>query len=82
MGRIATITVQDEMAHFIEHKVSIGDYASESEVIQAALELLRDQDDGLLAIRAAIEESEASGEPEPFDFDAFIEQKRARNASR
>jgi antitoxin ParD1/3/4 len=70
------------MAHFIEHKVSIGDYASESEVIQAALELLRDQDDDLLAIRAAIEEGEASGEPEPFDFDAFIEQKRARNASR
>lgn len=81
MGRIATITVQGELAEFMQHKVSAGDYASEAEVVEAALELLRDQD-GLLAIRAAIEEGEASGEPQPFDFDAFIERKRARNASR
>ncbi|WP_165216686.1 type II toxin-antitoxin system ParD family antitoxin [Affinirhizobium pseudoryzae] len=81
MGKIATITVEGELAEFMEHKVSVGDYASEAEVVEAALELLRDQD-GLLAIRAAIEEGEASGEPQPFDFDAFIERKRARNASR
>ncbi len=78
MGRMATITVEDALAEFIDHKVSAGDYASESEVIQAALELLRDQDDGLLAIRAAIDEGEASGEPEPFDFDAFIQDMRRR----
>lgn len=42
MGRMATITVEDALAEFIDHKVSAGDYASESEVIQAALELLRD----------------------------------------
>jgi antitoxin ParD1/3/4 len=73
MGKIATITVQGELAEFMEHKVSSGDYASESEVVQAALELLRDQD-GLLAIRAAIEEGEASGEPQPFDSAAFLDE--------
>ncbi len=37
-----------------------GDYASETEVIAAALALLRDEVDGLAAIKAAIEEGEAS----------------------
>ncbi len=83
MGRVATITVDEELAQFIDHKVSAGDYASESDVVAAALELLREQEEeGLAAIRAAIDEGEASGEPQPFDFDAFLEGKRQRNASR
>lgn len=34
------------------------------------------------ALRAAIDEGEASGEPRPFDFDAFVERKRAQRAQR
>ncbi len=47
-----------------------------SEVVDAGLRLLRHQAE-LEAIRAAIIEGEESGEPQPFDFDAFIEMKRA-----
>jgi antitoxin ParD1/3/4 len=72
MGRIATITVGDDLAEFIAHKVNAGEYASEAEVVQAALELLRTHDDGLVAIRAAIDEGEASGEPQPFDASQFL----------
>lgn len=74
MGRIATITVGDDLAEFIAHKVNAGEYASEAEVVQAALELLRTHDGGLVAIRAAIDEGEASGEPQLFDASQFLHE--------
>jgi antitoxin ParD1/3/4 len=74
MNKATTVTVSEELAEFIEAKISAGDYASEAEVIEAALALLRDEVDGLAAIRAAIEEGEASGEPQPFDATQFLDE--------
>jgi antitoxin ParD1/3/4 len=81
MNKMTTVTVSGELADFIEARISAGDYASETEVIEAALALLRNDVSGLAAIKAAIEEGEASGEPQPFDFDDFIERKRRRAAA-
>jgi antitoxin ParD1/3/4 len=81
MNKVTTVTVSGELAEFIEAKISAGDYASEAEVIEAALALLRDEVDGLAAIQAAIDEGEASGQPQPFDFDEFIDRKRRRSAA-
>ena len=81
MNKFTTVTVSGELAEFIEAKISAGDYASEAEVIEAALALLRDEVDGLAAIQAAIDEGEASGQPQPFDFDEFIDRKPRRSAA-
>ena len=49
-----------------------------SEVVEEALRLLKQrEEDSLEAIRAAIEEGEAPGEPQPFDFDEFLRAKHA-----
>ena len=82
MGKMTSITVDEELTAFIDRQVSGGNYSSPSEVVEAALRLLRDGEGGIEAIRAAIEEGEASGEPQPFDFDEFIEKKRAARAER
>ncbi|MFN3719982.1 MAG: type II toxin-antitoxin system ParD family antitoxin [Rhizobium rhizophilum] len=74
MNKVTTVTVSGELAEFMEAKISAGDYASEAEVIEAALALLRDEIDGLAAIRAAIEEGEASGELQPFDPVQFLDE--------
>lgn len=79
MNEVTTVTVSGELAEFIEARISAGDYASETEVIAAALALLRDEVDGLAAIKAAIEEGEASGEPQPFDFDEFLQDMHRRS---
>ncbi|KQW28022.1 antitoxin [Rhizobium sp. Root274] len=81
MNKMTTVTVSGELAQFIEARIAAGDYASEAEVIEAALALLRDEVDGLAAIKSAIEEGEASGEPQPFDFDDFIDSKRRQSAA-
>lgn len=74
MGKMTSITVDEELTAFIAKQVSDGNYSSADEVVEAALRLLRDSEDGLEAIRAAIDEGEASGEPEPFDAEAFLQE--------
>ncbi|MFL0690818.1 MAG: type II toxin-antitoxin system ParD family antitoxin [Agrobacterium tumefaciens] len=78
MNKVTTVTVSGELAEFIEAKISAGEYASEAEVIEAALALLRDEVNGLAAIQAAIEEGEASGEPQPFDPRRFLDEMHSK----
>ncbi len=83
MGEIISIRVDEETAAYVKKQVDDGRYASESEVIEEALRLLKEsEEDEIEALRAAIDEGEASGEPRPFDFDVFIERKRAQRAQR
>jgi len=79
MGTIASITVDQELADFVQRQVDDGRYGSVSEVVEEALRLMKESEDQAVdAINAAIEESESSGEPQPFDFDEFIARKRAQ----
>jgi antitoxin ParD1/3/4 len=83
MGEITSIRVDEELTAFVKKQVDDGRYASESEVIEEALRLLKEsEEDAMEAIRAAIDEGEASGEPRAFDFDAFIARKKSQRGQR
>jgi antitoxin ParD1/3/4 len=77
MAQNTSISLDDHFSEFLSHEVSSGRYRSASEVIRAGLRLLEDQEAQLAALRAALVAGEASGEPEAFDFDAFIAMKRS-----
>lgn len=73
MGEITSIRVDEKLTAFVRQQVNDGRYASESAVIEDALRMLMESEEAAIdAIRAAIEEGEASGEPETFDPDAFL----------
>lgn len=76
MSRNTSIILGDHFAAFTEAQVASGRYTSTSEVVRAGLRLLEEQAQRLEALRQAIAEGEASGPPEPFDFDAFLASKR------
>jgi antitoxin ParD1/3/4 len=79
MGTITSITVDEELADYVQKQLDDGRYGSASEVIEEALRLMKQsEEDSLAAIRAAIEEGEASGEPQPFDFDEFLKEMHAK----
>jgi antitoxin ParD1/3/4 len=44
--------------------------------VRAGLRVLDEREAGLEALRAALIAGEASGDPEPFDFAAFIAKKK------
>jgi antitoxin ParD1/3/4 len=80
MRKSTSILLDDDSEAFIGKKISEGRFNSPSEVVEAGLRLLKNQDEEIDAIRAALIEGEESGEPRAFDFDAFLAGKRAQRA--
>lgn len=77
MATNTSISLDDHFATFLADQVGEGRYRSASEVVRAGLRLLEAQELQISALRAALAAGEASGEPEAFDFDAFIAAKTA-----
>ncbi len=78
MPKHTSFALGEHFASFVESQLASGRYGSASDVVRAGLRLLEDQETKLAALRAALVEGEVSGESTSFDFDAFIEQQRAK----
>ena len=76
MSRNTSVSLGDHFAEFIEEQVARGRFSSASDVVRAGLRLLEEREARLSALQTALVEGEQSGEPEPFDFDDFLEDKR------
>jgi antitoxin ParD1/3/4 len=71
------VTLADDEARMVADQIAADHYKTPAEVIRAALTLLEDNDPRLLALQAALIEGEESGPSQPFDFDAFLAERRA-----
>ncbi len=79
MARPTTsFALTDDDREFMARKVAEGSYASNSDVVRAAMRLLKFEEMKVERLRAAIREGEASGPAEPFDMDDYIASVRAR----
>ncbi|MBN9063662.1 MAG: antitoxin [Rhizobiales bacterium 65-9] len=76
MPKNTSIILSERLADFVDEQVSEGRFASASEVVRAGLRLLEQENLKLKALRAALEEGEASGVATGFDFDRFLTEKR------
>ena len=76
MTKHTSFSLGGHFTAFIEAEVSKGRYASASEVVRAGLRLLEEREAHLTRLRAALAEGEESGPSAPFDFDAFLADKR------
>ncbi|MBX9773109.1 MAG: type II toxin-antitoxin system ParD family antitoxin [Xanthobacteraceae bacterium] len=81
MTRKTDLAVDDYFADFIDRQVRGGRYNSASDVVQAGLRLLEEQEARLEALRAALIEGEKSGPSTEFNFDGFLERKRRERAT-
>ena len=75
--RNTSVYLGEHFAGFIDKQVQTGRYGTVSDVVRAGLRLLEDHEIKVRALEAALLEGENSGEPAPFDFDAFKVRKRA-----
>ncbi len=80
MSKNTSFSIGEHFSGFIDTQVRQGRYSSASEVVRTGLRLLEEQEAKLAALRAALIEGEQSGPSTPFDFEAFIARKRAKQS--
>ena len=79
MARPTTsFALTDDDRDFMARKVEEGSYASNSEIMRAAMRLLKVEEMKVERLRAAIQAGIDSGPAEPFDFDEFLARKNAQ----
>ena len=72
MNKHAPIQLDEQFAEYVEGQVSAGNYESPSDVVAAALRLYKENEDRIEALKAALDEGEASGIAEEFDLKSFL----------
>ena len=78
MSKNTSISLGDHFTVFVDRQLAQGRYGSASEVVRAGLRLLEEHETKLAALRAALIDGERSGPSTPFDFDRFLEGKKAQ----
>ena len=72
MGTVRkTITLTEQQDNWVKAQIEAGHYTNDSEYIRDLIRREQERSAELDAIRAALIESEASGEPKRFDAAAF-----------
>ncbi len=79
MPRNTSVTLGTHFSSFISDQVQAGRYGSTSDVVRAGLRLLEEHEAKVKALQDALIAGENSGEPLPFDFEAFKARKRAEH---
>ncbi len=82
MPRTTSVSLGDHFTDFIGEQVQSGRYGSASDVLRAGLRLLEEHEARVRALQRALIEGEESGEPQPFDNDAFLPRMHAKYAER
>ena len=79
MSRTVTASLGPHYEEFIQNCIRQGRYNNASEVIRAGLRRLEEDESRLAALRAALEEGEASPNVEDFDPDRFLQELKAKH---
>ena len=78
MSRTVTASLGPHYEEFIQNCILSGRYNNASEVIRAGLRRL-EEESRLAALRAALEEGEASPDVEDFDPERFLQELKAKH---
>ncbi len=73
-----SISLGNHFDQFVSSQVSAGRYKNVSEVIRAGLRLLEDEENKILALKAAIQEGIDSGIAHDFDPKKHLKELKAR----
>ena len=76
--KTTSVALGPHFEDFIQASVMSGRYNNASEVIRSALRLLEEQEQKILALRAAVEDGLKSGIVEDFDSQQFLQQMKER----
>ena len=78
MNRNTSISIGDYFDNFIQSSISAGRYKNASEVVRAGLRLLEEEENKMIALRAAIQEGIESGIANDFNPELHLVRLKAK----
>ncbi len=72
--KTTSVSLGNYFTNFINAQIESGRYGSASEVVRSGLRLLEEREAKLSGLQEALLAGENSGEPTPFDSEAFLEK--------
>jgi len=79
MSRNTSVALGPHFTNFIDAQVQGGRYGSASDVVRAGLRLLEEHETKVRALQDALKAGLESGEPRPFDSEAFLKRMHAKH---
>lgn len=79
MSRNTSVALGPHFTNFIDAQVQGGRYGSASDVVRAGLRLLEEHETKVKALQDALQAGLESGEPRPFDSEAFLKRMHAKH---
>ena len=76
--KTTSVALGPHFEDFVQASILSGRYNNASEVIRSGLRLLEEQEQKILALRAAVEDGLNSGIVEDFDSQQFLQQMKER----
>jgi antitoxin ParD1/3/4 len=80
MNRNTSISIGDYFDDFIKSRISAGRYKNASEVVRAGLRLLEEEENRIIALKAAIQEGLESGIANDFNPKSYLEHLKAKKS--
>ena len=77
--KTTTVALGAHFDNFIKASIMGGRYTNASEVIRAGLRRLEEDEQQIATLRAAIDEGDASGFVDGFDFDTHLSELLSKN---
>ncbi|SET61963.1 type II toxin-antitoxin system ParD family antitoxin [Thorsellia anophelis] len=79
MQKNTSISLGEHFKEFVEIQVQSGRYNTASDVVRAGLRMLEEHETRLKALQDALLLGQQSGEPKPFDSDAFLKRMHSKH---
>lgn len=79
MSRNTSVALGQHFTRFIDAQVQGGRYGTASDVVRAGLRLLEEHEIKVKALQDALDAGRQSGEPRPFDSEAFLSRMHAQH---
>ena len=76
------ISLPDPMKEWVESQTRTGRYSNSSDYVRDLIRRDQDRQAAIAELQQLVTEGLASGVPEPFDMEAFLQRKRADHACR
>ena len=78
MSRNTSISIGDYFDRFIQNRIAAGRFTNASEVVRAGLRLLEEEENRIIALRAAVQEGIDSGIAYDFNPETQLERLKAK----